>query len=250
MAEVVQKFAVPIGEVLSSPLYRCRETADAFGAAAITMVLRTFPTTAETAALVAARPRAGTNRVLATHHFVIENHVPGIAVGDIGESEAAVVRTAADGSVQLVGRITLEDWKVLAGAAAETAGAETGSAEITPEAASSAPVVLPATPVAHLAAGYVEAFNSGNPEGMRRFIEESLVPVAERPTEVRLQGYAQLFEQHGPLTIVGVGSSAPDALELRVRSRVGDGTLRVAAAPQAHGRAQSITFTFGSPGHP
>ena len=55
MAEVVSKYALPIGEVLSSPIYRCRETADAFGTPTVTMALRVFPTTAETAALVGAR---------------------------------------------------------------------------------------------------------------------------------------------------------------------------------------------------
>jgi phosphohistidine phosphatase SixA len=85
MRDVVEKYHLPIGEVISSPSYRCRETADAFGPSTVTMTLRAFPTTAETQALVAAAPKPGTNRVLVTHHFVIENHVPGIAPGDIDE---------------------------------------------------------------------------------------------------------------------------------------------------------------------
>jgi hypothetical protein len=53
--------------------------------------------------------------LLVTHHFVIEQLAPGIKPGDVGESEAAVVRPTGDGHVALVGRITLGDWERLAG---------------------------------------------------------------------------------------------------------------------------------------
>ena len=59
------------------------DTWDAFGPATTTMALRVFPATAEAAALIAAAPAAGTNRVVVTHHFVIETHVPGIRPGDM-----------------------------------------------------------------------------------------------------------------------------------------------------------------------
>src|SRR5262249_58631785 len=99
-----------------SQMVRTRETAEcAAGTDAISMALRVFPTTDETAAIVAAAPKPGTNRLLVTHHFVIEKLVPGIKPGDVGESEAAVVRPTGDGKVALVGRITLGDWERLAG---------------------------------------------------------------------------------------------------------------------------------------
>ena len=77
------------------------------------MALRVFPSTAEQAALVSAPTPSGTNRLLVTHHFVIETHVPGIKPGDIGESEAVVVRPTANGKLELIGRITLSDWEAL-----------------------------------------------------------------------------------------------------------------------------------------
>lgn len=115
MASVVRQHRLPIGEVISSPMYRCRETAAAFGAdVALTMDLRTYPTVPALRELLAARPAPGTNRVLVTHHFVIETGVPGIRPGDVNESEAVVIRTTAEGTLELVGRILLADWTTLA----------------------------------------------------------------------------------------------------------------------------------------
>src|SRR5688500_5866546 len=111
------KYGFPIGEVAASALFRTRVTAE-YAAGTLTrttMALRVFPSTDEQAAVVAAPPAPGTNRLLVTHHFVIETHVPGIRPGDVGEREAAVVRATGDGRVALVGRITLLDWERLAG---------------------------------------------------------------------------------------------------------------------------------------
>src|SRR5688572_7496698 len=108
MGVVLKKFGIPLGEIISSPMFRTTETAEyAAGVPTTTMVLRVFPSTPEQAALVAKAPKAGTNRLVVTHHFVIETHVPGIKSGDIGESEAAVIRHLADGKVELVGKILL-----------------------------------------------------------------------------------------------------------------------------------------------
>jgi phosphohistidine phosphatase SixA len=93
MGVVLKRYRIPIGEIVASPMFRARETAEyAAGTPTVSMALRVFPTTDETAALVAAAPKPGTNRLLVTHHFVIEKLVPGIKPGDVGESEAAVVR--------------------------------------------------------------------------------------------------------------------------------------------------------------
>jgi phosphohistidine phosphatase SixA len=261
MAAVVSKHALPIGEVVSSPMYRCRETADAFGAHSTTMVLRAFPTTAETAALVAAAPRPGTNRVLVTHHFVIETHVPGIQPGDIGESEVAVVRPTGDGKVELVGRITLADWEDLAGAASGVASAQTpghgagatvlrraGATTIAVQVTPATVASIPATRAGTLARRYIEVFNSGDAARMRAFTDSSLVPIADRPTEARVEGYTRLFEQHGPLTVTGVGAVTEDGLTVQVSSKLGNVYLRVVAAPAPTERLQSVSFGVVSGG--
>ena len=115
MGVVFRKYHVSFAEIISSPMFRSVETAEmAAGRPETTMVLRTFPSTPEQAALIARPPKPGTNRLLVTHHFVIETHVPGISPGEIGESEAVVVRHTAAGKVEIVGRITLDDWRALA----------------------------------------------------------------------------------------------------------------------------------------
>jgi phosphohistidine phosphatase SixA len=263
MRDVVRRFAFPISEVISSPSYRCRETADAFGPADVTMTLRAFPTTAETQALVAATPKPGTNRVLVTHHFVIENHVPGIAPGDVGESEAAVVRPTGDGRVELVGKIKLADWQQLGGAPAHGAppaaavqpGGGGAAASHHPPgggAAATAPPALdlPATPLGRLAAAYVEAFNSGDGGRMGGFIDSAFVESSDRPTAVRVAAYLQLFADHGALTVTGVQSETASALALRARSKRGNLTLTVTPSASQPGRIQSLTFAFeGGGGH-
>jgi phosphohistidine phosphatase SixA len=126
MGVVFRKYGIRFAEVISSPMYRTVETAEySVGKpTSTTMVLRVFPSTPAQSALVMKAPRKGTNRLLVTHHFVIETHVPGITPGDVGESEAAVVRHTADGKIELVGRITLSDWQALANPA--------GSSKATP----------------------------------------------------------------------------------------------------------------------
>jgi len=250
MHDVVEKYHLPIGEVLSSPMYRCRETADAFGAASsVTMTLRTFPTTAETQALVAAAPKAGTNRVLVTHHFVIENHVPGIVPGDINESEAAVVRPTGDGKVTLVGRIKLGDWETLAGAAKTAAAAPAivhapAATPVHP----AVPVVIPATRPGKLAALYIEAFNSGDPARMRAFIEASMLALPDRPLEARMQTFAKLFNDFGALTVTAIQSTTDEAIALQVQSKRGPLLVTVTASPDGD-RAQSLTFGIPEGGH-
>jgi phosphohistidine phosphatase SixA len=259
MADVVRRYALPIGEVLSSPIYRCRETADAFGVPTTTLALRIFPLTKETATLVAAAPARGMNRVLVTHHFVIEELVPGIAPGDIGESEVAVVRPTAAGGVELVGRITLADWAQLAGtesAATESALPAHAPAAVqghgpgqTPGSAVD-PAVFHRSRAGALTAGYIHAFNTGDAERMRAFIEASLERSAQRSTAERVSAFERLFEQHGPLAPHAVTSLRGDTAVVQVRSKTGLVALEVIAAPAPSERARSITFrSQGSAGH-
>jgi phosphohistidine phosphatase SixA len=250
MGEVVQKYKIPIGEVVSSPSYRCRETADAFGPSTVTMTLRAFPTTAATQALVAAPPKTGTNRVLVTHHFVIENHVPHIVPGDIGESEAAVVRPAGDGKVVLVGKIKLADWEPLAGvpAAGSASPSSAHRAAVRSEVAvadgvhTSAAVAIPATRAGRLAAGYITAFNSGDASVMRAFIESSLKPAVDRPMAARVDSYLRLFAEHGPIAVTGVRSATDDVVALDARSKRGSLIVTITASRDDDGRAQSVTI--------
>ena len=232
---VLRKYRIPIGEIVSSPLYRTVETAElAVGKPTrTTMDLRVFPSTADQAALVAAPVKAGSNRLIVTHHFVIETHVPGIRPGDIGESEAAVVRSTADGKVELVGRITLSDWHTLGGVASP-APANAGQQRATTA------VGAGLTPE-QIARAYIAAFNAGRP-AMRDFIESHLLVNPERPTDARLKTYDELFGSHGPLTLEMVHSADATEAAFEMKSKQGNFQLVVKAADGQPGRAASVSF--------
>ncbi|HEX6944376.1 MAG TPA: histidine phosphatase family protein [Gemmatimonadaceae bacterium] len=263
MGVVFRKNGIQFGEIISSPMYRCVETAEySVGKpTSTTMLLRTFPTTPEQAALVMKAPKRGTNRLIVTHHFVIETHVPGIKPGDVGESEAAVVRHTADGKVVLVGRITLDDWQALAnpdGARSKPAAAESRTDAAAHGGALAAlgrlihgspdsnakPVEVPDTHAGHIAREYITAFNSGSTDKMRAYIDAWMVPNPARTTEERLSTYAGLFAEHGPLTIVKVESSEALEVTLGMRSKRGNFRLTVKSSETQPMRAQSVTFAL------
>ena len=260
MGVVFRKYGIQFAEIVSSPMYRTVETAEySVGKpTSTTMVLRVFPSTPEQATLVMKAPPKGTNRLIVTHHFVIETHVPGIKPGDIGESEAAVVRHTPDGKIQLVGRITLSDWQVLAnpeGAKTtvepkrDDAGAHGGALAAlgrlihgSPD--STKPVSIPDTHAGHVAQEYIKAFNSGKAATMKTYIESWMVANPTRTMDERLHTYAQLFDEHGQLTIVNVQSSQALEVVLGMRSKRGDFRLTVKTAEDQPMRAQSVTFAL------
>ena len=260
MGVVFRKYGIQFADIISSPMYRCVETAEySVGKpTSTTMDLRVFPATAQQAALVMKAPKKGTNRLIVTHHFVIETHVPGIKPGDIGESEAAVVRHTPDGKVQLVGRITLSDWQMLANPdGAKTAESKTddgaahgralaalgrlihGSPDIDTKSVS-----IPDTHAGHIAREYVKAFNTGSTDQMKVYIESWMVANPARTMDERLRTYTQLFEEHGPLTVVSVQSSEALEVVLGMRSKRGDFRLTVKSADDQPMRAQSVTFAL------
>jgi len=251
MGVVFRKHGITFAEIISSPMYRTVETAEmaAGTPTRLTMDLRSIPSTPEQAALIKTPPKPGTNRLLVTHHFVIETHVPGIRPGDIAESEAVVVRHTASGAIELVGRITLDDWKALANPSGTHA--PPAAATVRGHAAPSGTTAqIPDTHAGHLAREYIAAFNSGNPEKMRAYIESYMVANPARSTDERLASYASLFEQHGPLSVLNVERSTATELVLGAHSKRGPLRLTVASTETQPMHASSITFTFLQGGHP
>jgi phosphohistidine phosphatase SixA len=262
MGVVFRKYGIQFAEIVSSPMYRGVETAEySVGKpTSTTMLLRLFPATPEQAALVMQAPKKGTNRLIVTHHFVIETHVPGIKPGDVAESEAAVIKHTADGKVKLVGRITLSDWQYLAnpeGARAgvepkadDAAGAHGGALAALGRLIHGAPdsdakaVSIPDTHAGHIAQEYINAFNSGAEDKMRAYIEAWMLANPARTMEERLQTYSQLFKDHGALTVVSVESSQALEIVLGMRSRAGNFRLTVKASDAQPMRAQSVTFAM------
>ena len=253
---VLKQYDIPIGEIIASPMFRTRETAElAAGPPTIAMALRSWPSTDEQAALVAAAPPAGTNRLLVTHHFVLETHVPGIRPGDIGESEAAVIARTPEGRVRLLGRIALSDWERLAGIARRASPAAAGSSHHGGGVSygTSGPLAtLPDTPAGRLAARYLDAFNSGDPTRVRSFIDSALVADPERPTDARVRTFEETFGRLGAITPVAIHRSAPDELALVAHANGGEYLITIRVSAEHAGRAASIVIAAGASGgrHP
>lgn len=251
MGVVFRKYGVSFAEIIASPMFRTVETAEmAAGKPKTTMALRVFPSTPEQAAVVRTAPKPGTNRLLVTHHFVIEKHVPGVQPGDVGESEAAVVSHAADGTPQLVGIIKLNDWKALANPGAAAATTSNSAASVPPaSAANTPPVAIPNTPVGRLARAYLTAFNSGDPKVMRTFIESTLVPDPARPTDERVKSYSKLVDDYGTLHPTTVDSANAVSMTLGVQSKRGPLQVIFKSAETDAARLASVAFAF-KPSHP
>ena len=256
MGLAFKKYKIPFSEVLASPLARTIETAEyASGVApTVTMVLRAYPATAEQAALVNAPVKPGTNRLLVTHHWIMEVHVPGITPGAIDESEGVVVRPTSTGKVELIGRFKLADWAALAGvpvAAGVVGHGGNGAVPAGAQTAAELPVsqnlpisVAEGTAIGRLALAYVKAFNTGNPEQMGAFIGSSLVPNPNRTLEERLATYKQLFEQYGTLSVVSVAASSPTEVSFDAKSKVGDMRLTLKLPDAQSTRASSVMFAI------
>jgi phosphohistidine phosphatase SixA len=254
---VMRSAGIPIGEIVSSPMFRSKETAQmAFGEPTLASELMSLTATPAQRALVVAAPKPGTNRVIVTHHFIIERYVPGIKLGDIGESEAAVVRTAPNGEITLVGRFTLTDWAHLSHGKTTAASDKEkqeernlfkalhgGGGQLRPPPGSSdslQPFVWTATPATRLGGLYLHAFNSGDAEQMRTFIDKSLVIDPNRSTEQRVETYRTMFSEHGAISIVGTDSALHNEARIRVRSKRGEFSVIVTVSPEDHARASSI----------
>ena len=245
---------IPIGEVLSSPMFRTRETAEyAFGRVADTALLRQLDPTLEQRRLIAAAPTPGTNRVLVTHHFVIERNVPGITPGMIDEGEAVVVRGIRGDSLQLVGIFKMADWQRLA----EGLGTSTGSTAIghgAPPAnrvtvAPNTPLVIPPfleAPERAAIVEYLRAFNSGDAARMRQFYGHAVVANPDRSMDQRMEIYNRLKDQLGTLAIISAEAGEAGRVVVKTQSSGGPAaTITFTTEAQTPYRLVSISFQIG-----
>jgi phosphohistidine phosphatase SixA len=119
IGRAVRAARVPIGPVLSSTMFRTRETAElAFGDSAVTLtklLLRGNPPLSEVMPLYADAPPAGKNRVLMTHQGPLYRVLKMFRPPEIREGDCVVVRPRADGTLEALGKLGLDDWERLAG---------------------------------------------------------------------------------------------------------------------------------------
>jgi phosphohistidine phosphatase SixA len=249
--KVLARRGIPIGDVIASPMFRTRETAEyAFGRTTTDSLLRALKPSSQQRRLLATAPAPGTNRVLVTHHFVIENHAPGIRPGDVNEGEAVVVRADGD-SLRTIAVIKMSDWtrwreQDLAATPEPPPAASAGHGAAGPQAIPQDVVTLLRQP-AHAAIGkYLHAFNSGDPARMREVLQSSVVPNPERPIEQRLEQYDRLKRDLGVLTPLSAQSSEPHHVEVRVQGSTGpSATVAFVVEPAAPHRITSIRFMMG-----
>lgn len=224
VGQMFKHMGIPVGDVASSQMWRTRETAEhAFGKTRVDTALRTLDQSAAQKAIIAAAPQRGTNRVLVTHHFVIERNVPGIRPGMVNEGEAVIVRPTpalsganVAGGVQLVSVVKLADWEkathgaVVAQRASGPAASPAAAADARPALHGAFQLLKGGMSGLRLihddryinVMRYMEAYNSGE-EAMHSFYDKRMVADSTRPIEIRLETYRQLRAQLGALTLDG-----------------------------------------------
>ena len=253
---------VPIGEVLASPMFRTRETAErAFGHTEVTPLLRLLDPTPEQRALLMAPPATGTNRVLVTHHFIIERNASGIRPGDVAEGEAAVVRPNGD-ALETVAIFKMADWRRLAEAttgsgvtpnalATPVHVAASAGPPVPPPAPSTTPLVLPEllrAPRNAIIASYLQTFNAGDAQRMRTFFEQFSVPNPARTMEQRLETYVRLRGDLGNVTITSAEPGGADQVVVKVAGSTGRSATYTFTLEGDHpGRIVSISVQYPHP---
>ena len=240
---------IPVGDVVASPMYRTMETAQyAFGKATKSPLLYTLDPSAEERALVLVQPATGTNRVIVTHHFIIERNAPGIKPGDVGEGEAAIVKS--DGkTLKTVAVIKVADWARLAGdPAAPKAPIETYPApKFELSGVSQETAAQFHSGRGHVALSYVQSFNAGR-DAMKAFFETYVVPNPERTIEQRLEAFNKLRTDLGGLATI-TGAQITDAEMIIDATTTSGKALRITfkQEKEAPYRATSINLQYSGP---
>ena len=103
---------IPVGKVLSSPMWRCRDTATlAFGHADTTIDLFQKGAASRESRLrmLSTPPSKGTNTVLITHQDVL---LPIMKLNrdELGEGDALIVKPLGKGSFEVLAQATPADW--------------------------------------------------------------------------------------------------------------------------------------------
>jgi phosphohistidine phosphatase SixA len=209
---------IPVADVQASPMYRTMETAQyAFNKATKNPLLRALDPSAEEKALILEAPPAGMNRVLVTHHFIIERDAPGIKPGQVGEGEAAIVKS--DGkTLKTIAVIKIADWaRLVATVPAVKPSTESYPipefhfAGVSPEMAATVH-----SGRGHVILSYIQAFNSGR-DAMKAFFENEAVVNPERSTAQRLESFDKLRTDLGGLATI-TGLEIPSAEEMSIKA--------------------------------
>jgi len=114
IGKAISALKILIGRVLSSPMWRCRDTADlAFGRCDTTSVLfrRSKEDRAARSALLSTPIADGKNLVLVTHQDVLIPIITGLRREQLKEGDAFVVKPLGGGKFDIVAQVTPKDWE-------------------------------------------------------------------------------------------------------------------------------------------
>lgn len=122
MGEALRRLRIPIGDVVTSPAYRARETArhagleksrvdDRLGDGGQSMKRANDTQAAWLRREAGAPPRAATNSLIVTHQPNIAGAFPEAA--NVAEGEALVFRPDGKGGARLVARVPVATWAML-----------------------------------------------------------------------------------------------------------------------------------------
>jgi hypothetical protein len=238
-----------VGDVIASPMFRTMETAQyAFGRATRDALLYALDPSAAERALLLVQPAAGTNRVIVTHHFIIERNAPGIKPGDVGEGEAAIVKS--DGkALRTIAVIRLADWaRLLGDPTAPRPAPETYPAPrfeltgVTPETAAKFH-----SGRGHVALAYVQSFNAGR-DAMKAFFETNVTVNPERTIDQRLEAFNKLRTELGGLEVITGADINEQELTVDARTTTGKAVrITFKQEKDAPYRATSINVQYYAP---
>jgi|GEM_PF-5883005 len=117
IGETFTQFNIPVGTVLSSPFWLCRDTAElAFGQVETSRDLL-GTVTPQTARLLSAAPRPATNTVLVTHNQTLAAALP-VAINEVEEGNCIILRPQAGGEPKFIAHLAPKDRFRIAGHAA------------------------------------------------------------------------------------------------------------------------------------
>ena len=121
IGRAIKSLRIPIGQVLSSPMWRCRDTADlAFDKCdtTITLFRRSPQDRAVRIAYLSTPITDGKNLVLVTHQDVLLPIIAGLRREQLKEGDAFVVKPLGDGKFEILAQVPPDDWRHFAAARA------------------------------------------------------------------------------------------------------------------------------------
>lgn len=119
MGKAIAALKIPIGPVITSPMWRCRDTGQlAFGKNEPNPDLfnKGPSSRAVRLTLLSTAPKSGENVVLVMHQDQLLPIIPGLHRDQLKEAEAFVVKPLGDGKFEVLAQITPADWAKMAAA--------------------------------------------------------------------------------------------------------------------------------------